>query len=172
MGPGKSAPVAVNCPQHIEWNHVASGLWPQWKAKQAMMHAALCEHCGPLLRSAVQKACVASPQEEDLEGGNEDAFVARSQPTQELASTSLEIDRTVGPSSSRSGDRWAVEYSASYIAACHCTQFAELAVRTHRQHVQGELVLDIRSESLQTVNDWLKRTSPFSLVLPADPGTR
>jgi hypothetical protein len=48
-------------------------------------------------------------------------------------------------------------------------QFAELAVRLHRQHVRGELALDIRSESQQTVNDWLRKTSPFCLVLPASP---
>ena len=48
-------------------------------------------------------------------------------------------------------------------------QFAELAVHTHRQHVRGEFALDIRSESQQTVNDWLRKTSPFSLVLPTSP---
>jgi hypothetical protein len=48
-------------------------------------------------------------------------------------------------------------------------QFAELAVRTHRQHIRGELALDIRSESQLAVNDWLKKTSPFTVVLPASP---
>ena len=46
-------------------------------------------------------------------------------------------------------------------------QFAERAVRTQRQHVQGELALEIRSESQQAVNDWLAKASPFSFVLPA-----
>jgi hypothetical protein len=48
-------------------------------------------------------------------------------------------------------------------------QFAELAVRTHQQHVQGNLVLDIRSESQQRLNEWLKAKSPFPLALPASP---
>jgi hypothetical protein len=30
---------------------LVAGHWSELKAKQLMMHAALCEHCGPLLRS-------------------------------------------------------------------------------------------------------------------------
>jgi anti-sigma factor RsiW len=170
MGPGKSAPVAVNCPQHIEWNHVASGLWPQWKAKQAMMHAALCEHCGPLLRSAVQKACVASPQEEDLEAEMKTpSWPGRNQ----LKSWRQPLWKSI--------ERWASVAVALVIVGVLSTrppssrtsisgaQFAELAVRTHRQHLRGELVLDIRTESQQVVNDWLRKRSTFSLVLPASP---
>jgi hypothetical protein len=50
-------------------------------------------------------------------------------------------------------------------------QFAELAVNTHRQYAQGRLALDIRSDSQQTLNQWLKARSPFPLVLPASPVT-
>ncbi len=170
MVPGKSAPAGVNCPHHIEWNHVASGLWPQWKANQAMMHAALCEHCGPLLRGAVQKACVARPQEEDL--GAE--MKASSWPGRnQRKSWRQPLWKSI--------ERWAPVAVALVIVAVLITrptssrvsisgaQFAELAVRTHRQHVRGELALEIRTESQQSVNDWLRKRSTFSLVLPASP---
>src|SRR5260370_2570238 len=48
-------------------------------------------------------------------------------------------------------------------------KFAEFAVSTQRQHVQGSLALDVRSDSQQTLNEWLKVRSPFSLALPASP---
>ena len=40
---------------------------------------------------------------------------------------------------------------------------------THRQHVQGRLALDVHSDSQQTLNEWFKAKSPFSLALPASP---
>ena len=166
----KPAPAGPVCPQHVDWNQLAAGLWPERKAKQAMMHAALCEHCGPLLRAAAQRACTGNPQEEErraeLKGSSRPHDNQRRNWRQliwqsigwwapiavALVIVGLLSTRPTSPRASISG-----------------AQFAELAVRTHRQHVQGELALDIRSESLQTVNDWLKRTSPFSLVLPASP---
>jgi hypothetical protein len=48
--------------------------------------------------------------------------------------------------------------------------YAEFAVKTHRQYAQGNLALDVRSESQQTLNEWFKAKSPFSLALPASPG--
>jgi len=48
-------------------------------------------------------------------------------------------------------------------------EFATFAVNTHRQHAEGSLALDIRSDSQQTVNEWLQEKSPFSLALPASP---
>jgi anti-sigma factor RsiW len=45
----------------------------------------------------------------------------------------------------------------------------EFAVSAHRQHAQGSLALDVRSDSQQTLNEWLKAKSPFSLALPASP---
>ena len=49
------------------------------------------------------------------------------------------------------------------------SKFAEFAVSTHRQHAQGNLVLDVRSDSQQVLNEWLKAKSPFSLALPVSP---
>jgi anti-sigma factor RsiW len=48
-------------------------------------------------------------------------------------------------------------------------KFAEIAVSAHRQHAQGNLALDLRSDSQQTLNEWFKTKSPFSLALPASP---
>jgi anti-sigma factor RsiW len=48
-------------------------------------------------------------------------------------------------------------------------KFAEFAASTHRQHAQGNLVLDVRSDSQQTLNEWFRAKSPFSLALPASP---
>jgi len=48
-------------------------------------------------------------------------------------------------------------------------KFAEFAVNIHRQHAQGNLALDIRSDSQQTLNEWLEAKSPFSLAMPASP---
>ena len=48
-------------------------------------------------------------------------------------------------------------------------EFAEFAVKTHKQHAQGSLALDVRSDSQQTLNEWFKAKSPFSLALPASP---
>src|SRR5260370_40572423 len=51
------------------------------------------------------------------------------------------------------------------------SKFAGFAASTHRQHAQGNLVLDVRSDSQQTLNEWFKAKSPFSLALPASPPT-
>jgi anti-sigma factor RsiW len=46
-------------------------------------------------------------------------------------------------------------------------KFAEFAVRTHREHAQGEFALEFHSDSLQELNEWFKAHSPFSVALPA-----
>jgi anti-sigma factor RsiW len=48
-------------------------------------------------------------------------------------------------------------------------KYAEFAVKTHRQHAQGSLALDVRSDSVQALNDWFKKKLQFSLTLPASP---
>ncbi len=46
-------------------------------------------------------------------------------------------------------------------------EFAKFAVNTHRQHAQGDLALDVQTDSQQTLNEWFKANSKFSLALPA-----
>ena len=50
----EAAPPGADCPKDndVDWHEVAAGLWPELKAKHLIMHAALCDHCGPLLRGA------------------------------------------------------------------------------------------------------------------------
>src|ERR1700722_2007208 len=47
------ATLRTDCPKEsdVDWHEVAGGLLPEWKASHFIMHAALCDHCGPLLRA-------------------------------------------------------------------------------------------------------------------------
>ena len=49
------------------------------------------------------------------------------------------------------------------------SDFAEFAVKTHRQYARGSLPLDVRSGSQQTLNKWFQERLPFALALPAAP---
>src|SRR6266705_1622037 len=64
----EAAPPGAVCPKDkdADWHEVAAGLWPELKAKQLIMHAALCDHCGPLLRAATSVDDDPTPQEEKL----------------------------------------------------------------------------------------------------------
>lgn len=44
----EAAPRGSGCPRDgdVDWHEVAAGLWPELKATQLIMHAALCDHCG------------------------------------------------------------------------------------------------------------------------------
>src|ERR1051326_5821607 len=48
------ARTSEGCPKpgDVDWEEIAAGLWPELKARQLIMHAAQCDHCGPLLRAA------------------------------------------------------------------------------------------------------------------------
>jgi len=59
----KALPRGVECPEDVDWNEVAAGHWPELKATQLMMRAALCEHCGPLLRAAKGRNMVSRSSE-------------------------------------------------------------------------------------------------------------
>ncbi len=164
----------ADCPndRDVSWHEVAAGLWPELKAKQLIMHAALCDHCGPLLRAATSVDDDPTPQEEKL--------------LAELKASSRPdfIPRRVlpPPPSPRRFMRWLVPALALTMIALVVrmillssptplsgSKFAEFAASTHRQHAQGNLVLDVRSDSQQTLNEWFKAKSPFSLALPASP---
>src|SRR6266851_4025507 len=64
----EAAPPGADCPnaRDVSWHEVAAGLWPELKAKQLIMHAALCDHCGPLLRAATSVDDDPTPEEEEL----------------------------------------------------------------------------------------------------------
>lgn len=149
----------LDCPKEddVDWHEVATGQWPELKARQLMMHAALCDHCGPLLRTAASVGDAATPREEVL-------------------SAQLKVP------SRAARIRWLIPAVALLMiiglltkipstssTSLSASKFAEFAVNTHRQHTQGHLALDVLSDSQQTVNDWFKAKLQYHLALPASP---
>ena len=169
----EAAPPGADCPEDedVDWHEVAAGLWPELKAKQLIMHAALCDHCGPLLRAATSVDDDPTPQEEKLLA----ELRAPSRPV-------LTSEPMPPPSPPRRLMRWLVPALALTTIALVVyirlplsptplsgSKFAEFAASTHRKRAQGNLVLDVRTDSQQTLNEWFKAKSPFSLALPASP---
>ena len=168
-----AVPPGADCPrdEDVDWHEVAAGLWPELKTKQLIMHAALCDHCGPLLRAATSVNDDPTPQEEKL-------LAELKVPSQPVS-----IPPPEQPLPPRwKFTRWLAPAVAlvvvvgliSTIRTWSSTplsgqEFAELAVKAHKQHAQGNLALDVRSDSQQTLNKWLKEKSPFSLALPSSP---
>jgi anti-sigma factor RsiW len=170
-----------DCPndQDVDWHEVASGLWPELKATQLIKHAALCDHCGPLLRAATSVDDNPTPQEEELLAELKAPSRAGVKAKREsIPSCSLP------PSVWRQFLQWKMLVPAAALMVLvgvlgtrpltsrrplSGAKFAAFAVSTHRQHAQGSLALDVRSDSQQTLNEWLQAKSPFSLTLPASP---
>src|SRR6266436_6851778 len=149
---GAASPGA-DCPRDIDWHEVAAGLWPELKAKQLIMHAALCDYCGPLLRAATNVDDDPTPQEEKLLA----ELKAPSRPD-------LTPEPVPSLPSPRPFMRWLVPavalilivaalvmWSPSSPTPLSGSKFAEFAVSTHRQHAQGGLALDVRSDSQQKI---------------------
>ena len=180
----EAAPLGTDCPQdqHVDWYEVAAGLWPELKARQLIMHAALCDHCGPLLRAAISvDDDEPTPQEEKL--------------LAELKTPSRPVERanrepiSSGPLPSHVWRRflqWKILVPAvalvmivgvvstglpTFPRPLAGPKFAEFAVGAHRQHAEGNLALDVRTDSVQALNEWFKAKSQFSLALPASPAT-
>jgi len=171
----EAAPEGVGCPKdgEVEWPELAAGMWPELKAQQLIMHAALCDHCGPLLRAATSVSDDPTPQEEKL-------LLALKAPSRPDAVA------TAAPVPAKPSRRrfigWLVPVSALLVivgvvttkppssrATLSGPEFAEFAVNTHRQFAQGSLALDIHSDSQQTVDEWFRSGSKFPLMLPASP---
>ncbi len=168
----EAAPPRADCPkdEDVDWHEVAAGLWPELKAKQLIMHAALCDHCGPLLRAATSVDDDATPQEQKLLA----QLKAPSRP--DLVRPPVPPPRPASPRAPRRFMRWLVPVLALIVIVgvlrklpLSGSRYAEIAVTMHRQYAQGNLALDARSESLQTLNEWFKARSPFPLDLPASP---
>jgi anti-sigma factor RsiW len=164
------APPRASCPQDIDWHEIASGLWPELKATQLMMHAAQCEHCGPLLCAATRARCNPAPQK--------DTHRALNAPRRRDPALRIRHRSQFRPSIKWLAPAAALIAVAAVLLGTRPTssptslsgvEFAELAVTTHRQYAQGKLALDIRSNSQQALNQWLKAKSPFLLALPASP---
>ena len=165
----ESARPGTDCPtlKGDDWREVAAGLWPQSKAAQLIAHAALCDHCGPLLRRALSA------------DGRREKELQETTPSSQVWSAHFHMPGSQRP--------WALVRWLAPVAALALivgvltttpwssrthfsgTKFAELAVNTHKQHARGKLALDVRSSSQQELNQWLKAKSPFSVALPASP---
>jgi anti-sigma factor RsiW len=174
----QAAAPGADCPkdEDVDWHEVAAGLWPELKASQLIMHAALCDHCGPLLRAATSAYDDPTPQEEkllaELSVPSRPVIQGRSQPI--LSNPPPRWRRL----------QWSVFVPATalvlIVAVVSTIQrssptplsgpaYAKFAVNTHKQHAQGSFALDVRSDSQQTINEWFKTNSKFSLALPASP---
>jgi anti-sigma factor RsiW len=178
----EAAPRGTDCPQDqdVDWYEVAAGLWPELKAKQFILHAAFCDHCGPILRAAISVVDEdPTPQEERLLT----ELRAPSRPAVE-ATEELIPPRPLPSPSSRQFLQWKIFVPAVALVmivgvlatrpsssggALSGPKFAEFAVNAHRQHTQGNLALEVRSDSPRVLNEWFQAKSQFSLALPASP---
>jgi anti-sigma factor RsiW len=156
----------------IDWLELAAGLWPSSKAEQLIAHAALCDQCGQRLRDAV--------------------FLCNDQPTPEEEKFLAKLNAPSRPESlsqrwwhwpvQRRFVRWTTPAVAIVIVALtvigfHLTarppitgpEFADFAVHAHQQYAIGNVGLEVRSDSQQTLNEWLQNRLPFQLELPANP---
>jgi anti-sigma factor RsiW len=164
------APAGRDCPNDddVNWFELAAGVWPELKAAQLIQHAALCDHCGPLLRAATRMEHYPTAAEQKMVAG-------------------LTVSQQIGPAAP-SSRRFPVWFSTKWLAAAMAilllaavwtarstisarpltgNQIAEFAVATHRQHAQGILSLDMRTDSQWALNEWFKTKLPFALSLPA-----
>lgn len=178
----EAASRGTECPagQDVDWHEVAAGLWPEGKANQLIMHAALCDYCGPLLRAATSMTNDEPTREEERMLAE---LKAPSRPVVHSPRESIEPDALTS-SSWRRFLQWKIfvpavamlvivgvfaKRSPSSHEPLSGMKFAEFAVSAHRQHADGELALDVRSESALVLNEWFKSKWQTSLVLPASP---
>ena len=169
----------ADCPKDIDWYDVAAGLWPESKAKRLIMHAARCDYCGPLLRAAMHVDDDATPEEEELLTKLKPPL----RPISTQPSTSWFMMWLVSAMRRLvSAMRWLIPAMAPILvvgalvtirlsspASLSGAKYAEFAVKTDQQYAQGNLALDVRSDSQETLNQWFKAKLPFSLALPASP---
>ena len=151
-----------DCPndEDVDWHEVATGLWPELKATQLIMHAALCDHCGPLLRAATSVDDGPTPQEEErLAELNAPSRAGVKGKRESIPSCSL------SPSVWRQFLQWKMLVPAVALMVLvgvlgtrsltsprplSGARFAEFAVSTHRQHAQAlRLSVDAADVPLQ-----------------------
>jgi hypothetical protein len=162
----------TDCPKEadVDWREVAAGLWPEWKARQLIMHAALCAHCGPLLRAATSALDHSIPDKQDFLAAPKASSWSDSNPALAWRQSLWHFMKWLIPAASLVvilgvfGTR-----SSSPRTPMSGPQFAEFAVSAHKQHIQGKLALDIHSDSQQALNEWFTANSQFSLALPESP---
>ena len=181
MVPSEAASPGAACPkdQDVDWHEIAAGLWPEVQTTQLITHAAVCDYCGPRLRAATSV-------DDDPTAHEEKMLAELAAPSQPVAKSKREaISPDHGrPRVWRRFLPWSVFVPASGLALIigllitvprstsrplSGPEYAEFAVTTHRQYVEGKLPLEVRSDSQQTLNQWFNTKSRFPLALPASP---
>lgn len=172
--PGPDCPLEAD----VDWVEVAGGLWPELKAAELILHAAQCAHCGPLLRASLSVSDDPTPREEQMLA----RLKAPSRPPVQGTQQPI-MPRRGSSSARRSFLGWKILATAAVLVVTvgamvirrassmplSGANFAEIAVVTHRQHIQGNLALDVLTDSQQAINGWLQAKSPFSVALPGSP---
>jgi len=166
----QAVPPGPDCPKEddVSWYELASGLWPEFRAAQLIKHAALCDHCGPLLRAATRMEHLPTPAEEQLVEGLTHKFTAVPIPAQVPHLPFRQFVKWLAPI-------MAVIVIAGVWAARSSTQprrlsgpeMARFAVTTNRRHAEGALPLEVQTDSEQTLNQWFNAKSSFAVALPA-----
>src|SRR5215469_7681782 len=166
-------PAGTDCPkdEDVDWYEVAGGLWPELKARQLIMHAAQCGHCGPLLRAALSVDADPTPEEESLLAQLRKPSRPESAPVHVLRPRQAWQWRFA---------RWAMPVAALIVIVVLVRnrparsshglsgqEFAMLAANTYRQQAQGMLALDVHADSQQQLNEWFKANSQLPVVLPS-----
>jgi len=172
LGMYANATATAACEKDVDWYEVAAGLWPEMKARQLITHAALCGHCGRLLRAATLLQADATPEEEQ--------FLAQLAPPQRpVVAVSPARDKRAFASRGlflqwAGAALFAILFVAAFVvrnprAPLSGEALAEFAATTHQQRTQGKLALDVRTHSQQQLNSWLQVNLPFPVLLPASP---
>jgi anti-sigma factor RsiW len=167
----QAVPPGADCPkdEDVDWHEVATGLWPELKSTQLILHAALCDHCGPLLRAATSLDNEPAPNEArllmQLGRPSRPESVRRRVPS---LSAPWQFMRWLAPALALTV---IVAVLVMRPRSSHLSgpELAKFAVGSYKQYARGTLALDVRSESQQALNEWFKTKSPFSLALPASP---
>lgn len=162
----------TDCPKEtdVDWREIATGLWPEGKARQLIMHAALCAHCGPLLRAATSAPDRSIPQKQDFLAAPKASSWSASNPSLVWRQSSWRFTKWLIPAASLAvilgvlGTR-----SSSPRTPMSGPQFAEFALSAHKQNIRGKLAPDIHSDSQRVLNQWFAANSQFSLALPESP---
>jgi CHAT domain-containing protein len=109
----------VNCPSEDEWMAVAAGTLPKDKIEEHLEHATPCDHCGPLLKIAVD-ICAEdhTPEEEALLGKLLSSKPAWQRKLAQQIQTAAvgEIPPKTEIASSRQKPRWLLTLAASVAA--------------------------------------------------------
>ena len=165
----EAVPPGADCPNEddVNWYELASGLWPEFKAAQLIRHAALCDHCGPLLRAATRMEYFPTPGEEQLVEGLRTKLSTTAIPAQSRHLPFRQLVKWLSPVMSLIviAGVWAARSSMSR-RQLSGPEIARFAVTTHRRHAEGALPLEVQTDSEQTLNQWFNAKASFAVALP------